>query len=53
VPLYRTGDLDDLAALTDIDWTAVRATPAGHRSPLAALPTAPPRHGEKGAHRCP
>ncbi len=41
VPLYRTGDLDGLAARTDIDWQAVRSTPAGHRSPLAALPTAP------------
>jgi hypothetical protein len=41
VPLYRTGDLDDLAARLDIDWTAVRAVQAGHRSPLAALPTAP------------
>jgi hypothetical protein len=41
VPLYRTGDLDDLAARTDIDWEAVRSTPAGHRSPLATLPSAP------------
>ena len=39
VPLYRTGDLDDLAARADIDWTAVRAVQAGRRSPLAALPT--------------
>jgi hypothetical protein len=37
VPLYRTGDLDDLAARPDIDWDAVRCTPAGRRSPLAAL----------------
>ena len=35
VPLYRTGDLDALAARPDIDWAAVRATPR-HRSPLAA-----------------
>ena len=40
VPLYRTGNLDDLAASTDIDWQAVRSTPAGRRSPLAALPAA-------------
>jgi hypothetical protein len=40
VPLYRTGDLDDLAARPDIDWTAVRAVQAGRRSPLGALPTA-------------
>jgi hypothetical protein len=42
VPLYRTGDLDDLAARPGIDWDwdAVRAVPAGHRSPLAALPGA-------------
>jgi hypothetical protein len=38
VPLYRTGDLDALAADPAIDWEAVRATPGGHRSPLAALP---------------
>jgi hypothetical protein len=38
VPLYRTGDLDSLAARPDIDWDAVRAAPAGRRSPLAALP---------------
>ena len=37
VPLYRTGDLDALLARPDIDWAAVRATPPGHRSPLAAL----------------
>ena len=30
VPLYRTGDLDALAARPDIDWAAVRATPPGH-----------------------
>jgi hypothetical protein len=39
VPLYRTGDLDQLAARTDIDWTAVRAAAPGCRSPLASLPT--------------
>ena len=32
VPLYRTGDLDGLAARTDIDWDAVRSTPSGRRS---------------------
>ena len=37
VPLYRTGDLDALAARPGIDWAAVRATPPGHRSPLAAI----------------
>jgi hypothetical protein len=42
VPLYRTGDLDDLAARPDLDWPAVRAVPAGRRSPLAALPAACP-----------
>lgn len=41
VPLYRTGDLDDLAARPDIDWAAVRAVRAGRRSLLAALPTTP------------
>ncbi|TDD97726.1 hypothetical protein [Actinomadura rubrisoli] len=40
VPLYRAGDLDALSALDDIDWAAVRATPAGSHSPLAKLPTA-------------
>ena len=37
VPLYRTGDLDALAARPGIDWAAVRATSPGHRSPLAAI----------------
>lgn len=37
VPLYRTGDLDVLAEHPAIDWDAVRATPAGRRSPLARL----------------
>lgn len=40
VPLYRTGDLDELAGRADINWDAVRAVPAGRRSPLAALSTA-------------
>ncbi|SFD74522.1 hypothetical protein [Streptomyces aidingensis] len=39
VPLYRAGDLEELLAAPGIDWEAVRATPAGRRSPLAALPT--------------
>ncbi len=46
VPLYRTADLDGLAARTDIDWQAVRSTPPGRPSPLAKLPTAP-----KGSRR--
>lgn len=37
VPLYRTGDLDRLAARPGIDWDAVRATPPGRRSPLKRL----------------
>lgn len=41
VALYRIADLRAVAARTDIDWAAVRATPAGQRSPLAKLPTAP------------
>ncbi len=41
--LYRTRDLDELAARPGIDWDAVRAIPAGHRSPLAALPGVPAR----------
>ena len=63
VPLYRTGDLDALAARPDIDWAAVRATSPGRRSPLAdlaaaeavlsALPARPPRreggNGERAA----
>ncbi len=40
VRLYRTGDLDQLAARDDIDWAAVRATPPGRRSPLAAVAAA-------------
>ena len=37
VPLYRTGDLDQLTARPDIDWVGVRATLPGRRSPLAAI----------------
>jgi len=37
VPLYRTGDLDQLAARPGIDWAAVRAAPPGRRSPLKRL----------------
>ena len=40
VSLYRAGDLDALAADDGIGWAAVRATPAGRRSPLTALRTA-------------
>lgn len=39
VLLYRQADLDRIARRHRIDWDAVRATPRGHRSPLAALPT--------------
>jgi hypothetical protein len=41
VPLYRTADLDTIAARPGIDWDAVRATPRSRRSPLADLPDAP------------
>ena len=37
VPLYRTSDLDQLTARPGIDWAAVRATPPGRPSPLAAI----------------
>jgi hypothetical protein len=37
VPLYRTADLDALAADARIDWAAVRATARGRRSPLATM----------------
>jgi hypothetical protein len=43
VPLYRTGDLEDLEDIvttSGIDWDAVRATPKGRRSLLASLPAA-------------
>ncbi|MDX3166013.1 hypothetical protein PV516_19685 [Streptomyces scabiei] len=39
VLLYRQGDLDRLTRSRRIDWGAVRDTPKGRRSPLAALPT--------------
>ncbi|MFJ4741217.1 hypothetical protein [Streptomyces sp. NPDC088775] len=39
VRLYRQADLDQLLRSRRIDWPAVHATPKGHRSPLAALPT--------------
>jgi adenosylmethionine-8-amino-7-oxononanoate aminotransferase len=38
--LFRRGDLDALLDRPEYDWAAVRATPKGQRSPLAALPTA-------------
>ncbi|WP_031467143.1 hypothetical protein [Sciscionella sediminilitoris] len=38
VPLYRIGDLDQLAEDPAIDWAAVRAVPKGARSPLRNLP---------------
>jgi hypothetical protein len=37
VPLFRAGDLDVLLAHPAIDWDAVRYTPKGRPSPLAAL----------------
>jgi hypothetical protein len=40
VPLYRTGDLDQLTTRPGIDWATVRATPPGRRSPLAAIAAA-------------
>ena len=43
VPLYRTGDLEDIEDIVTecgIDWDAVRATPKGRRSLLASLPAA-------------
>ncbi|MFD8725636.1 hypothetical protein ACFV2H_48795 [Streptomyces sp. NPDC059629] len=39
VLLYRQADLDRVSRSRRIDWAAVRATPKGRRSPLAALPT--------------
>ncbi|MEV7068575.1 hypothetical protein AB0N97_38220 [Streptomyces collinus] len=39
VLLYRQADLHRVTQSRRIDWTAVRATPKGRRSPLAALPT--------------
>jgi hypothetical protein len=42
VPLYRTGDLDGLAARDDLPWDAVRQARKGQRSPLAELPAARP-----------
>lgn len=41
VRLYRQADLDRVLRSSRIDWDTVRATPAGHRSPLAKLPTTP------------
>ncbi|MGW4719403.1 3'-5' exonuclease [Nocardia sp. NPDC004260] len=37
VPLYRTGDVEALLDLPDIDWEAVRACPKGERSPLLEI----------------
>ncbi len=47
VPLYRTGDLEDLAAHPGIDWQAIRSTPKGRRSPLAGLRRAAADSGER------
>lgn len=38
VLLYRQADLNRVTRSRRIDWDAVRATPKGHRSPLAGLP---------------
>lgn len=46
VPLYRHGDLVEVVARQDIDWAAVRATPAGKPSLLASLPTGGQLDGE-------
>ncbi len=40
VRLFRRADLEALNRHPDIDWTTVRNTPSGRRSPLAALPSA-------------
>ncbi|WP_327332965.1 hypothetical protein [Streptomyces anulatus] len=40
VRLYRQADLDLVLRSSRIDFDAVRATPKGHKSPLAALPSA-------------
>lgn len=37
VPLYRTGDVEALLDLPDVDWEAVRACPKGERSPLLEI----------------
>ncbi|MEJ8654618.1 hypothetical protein WKI65_42960 [Streptomyces sp. MS1.AVA.3] len=39
VLLYRQADLDRLSRSRRIDWSTVRATPKGHRSLLAKLPS--------------
>ncbi|MEV6147042.1 hypothetical protein [Streptomyces sp. NPDC051992] len=39
VRLYRQADLDRVLRTPRIDFDAVRATPKGHQSPLAKLPT--------------
>ncbi|GAA2964997.1 hypothetical protein [Kitasatospora cinereorecta] len=39
VRLYRQADLDRVLRSPRVDWDAVRATPKGRQSPLAALPT--------------
>jgi hypothetical protein len=41
VPLYRTGDLDELRGHPDIDWEAVRSVRAGEPSPLRHLSRRP------------
>ncbi|WP_405802550.1 hypothetical protein [Streptomyces sp. NBC_01187] len=40
VPLYRAADLTALQERHDINWSAVRATPRGQRSPPTSLPDA-------------
>ncbi|MFD7161266.1 exonuclease domain-containing protein [Kribbella sp. NPDC059898] len=37
VPLYRTGDVEALLDLPDVNWHEVRETPKGERSPLLDL----------------
>ncbi|MFJ9893606.1 hypothetical protein ACIQPR_09755 [Streptomyces sp. NPDC091280] len=39
IRLYRQADLERVLRSSRIDWSTVRATPKGHQSPLAQLPT--------------
>jgi len=46
VPLYRTGDVDELRALPWVDWEAVRACRPGEPSPLREFAHRPPSRAQ-------
>lgn len=46
IPLYRTGDVDDLADVPGVDWEAVRTVAKGAPSPLREYARRPPTRAQ-------